>query len=382
MSRPSTDDTPRVRLRRVLAALALAPLVASLGGAAPVGAQGLAATGAVFTASNASDGNAVLFFRRNAAGRLTHLGDFATGGDGSGGGLGNQGGVALDTASRHLFVVNAGSDTVSVFGVEPRGLTLLDEEPSGGTSPISVTSYGDLVYVLNAGGDGNIAGFELAVDGTLSPLAGSIQPLSGAATGPAQIGFSPDGRFLVVTEKGTNTIVTYAVGDDGVAAPPVVTTAEGITPFGFSFGHRGRLLVSEATGGAVAASTVSSYELLSDGTLDAITSALATTQSAACWLVATGNGRYAYVTNTGDDTVTGLEVARDGSLSLLDAGGVTAVAGGAPIDAALSRDGRFLYVLNGADDTLSEYRVGADGSLEPVAQLGGLPSSVNGLTAF
>jgi len=350
--------------------------------AVPSSAQRMGATGAVFTATNDAQANAVVVFRRGAAGQLVTHSVCPTGGTGSGGGLGNQGGLALDQPGKHLLVVNSGDDTVSVLGVGPRGLGLLDVEGSGGAQPISVTVHGDLVYVLDAGGDGNIAGFELAADGTLSPLLGSIRPLSGSGTGPAQIAFTPDGQFLVVTEKATNTIVTYRVENDGLPGNPVVTPSEGITPFGFSFSRRSRLLVSEATGGAAGQSTVSSYEILADGGLTPITSALATTQSAACWLVTTGNGRYAYVTNTASNSVTGLAVGRDGSMRLLQASGVNAVAGSAPIDAAVSRNGQYLYVLNGGDDTISAYAIHSDGSLGVLTTVGGLPASVNGLAAL
>lgn len=377
------DTTLSNRLRGALAlGAALFTLFVTAAAPLPASAQGLATTGAVFTATNEIHANAVVAFRRNAAGRLAWLGTYPTGGNGSGGGLGNQGALALDESGNHVLAVNAGSDTVSVFAVGPRGLDLLDQEGSGGTRPISVTVHGDLVYVLNAGGGGNIAGLQLATDGTLSPLAGSTRPLSGNATAPAQIAFTPDGRFLVVTEKATDTLVTYRVGDDGLPGAPVVTLSEGITPFGFSFDHRSRLLVSEATGGAPGASTVSSYDVLPDGTLEPITSALATTQSAACWLVTTGNGRYAYVTNTASGSITGLAVGRDGSLDLLQADGFTAPAGAAPIDAAVSRNGQYLYVLNGADDTISAYEIGADGDLTPLATVAGLPASTNGLAAF
>lgn len=369
----------------VAALLAGASLVAVLLLAAPASAQphGIGNTGAVFTATNAASDNAVLAFRRNAQGRLTFLDAYLTGGDGSGSGLGNQSALTLNEDADRLLVVNAGSDTVSVFGIEPHGLTLLDQEDSHGTTPISVTTYGGLVYVLNAGGDGNIAGFELADDGTLSFLMGSDKPLSGAGAGPAQIGFSPDGSVLAVTEKAANSIVTYLVGNDGLPSDPIVNTSEGSTPFGFDFGHRGRLLVSEAAGGAFEAATASSYEVLPDGYLEFITSELPLHQSAACWLVVTGNGRYAYTTNTGSDSVSGIAVDRGGHLSLLQSSGKSADAGDAPIDAAFSRNSRFLYVLNGGDDTLSAYEVGPDGSLSPISGvMMGLPSSTNGLAAF
>ena len=371
---------PRTVLAATGAAVLALLVLAGLG--TSVQAQGLANSGAVFTMTNAANGNAVLAFQRLANGRLHFLNSFPTNGDGAGAGLGNQGGVVLSEDGRNLFAVNAGSDSLSVFAVGPGGLTLVDVEPSGGSEPISVTNSGDLVYVLNRGGDGNIAGFELATDGTLSAISGSVRPLSESAPDPAQIAFSPDGRALVVTEKGTNRLVTYQVGQDGLPSDPIVNPSEGVTPFGFSFGHRNRLFVSEAFGGAADASTVSSYDLAADGSLIPITSALPTTETAACWLVITGNGRYAYTTNTGSGSVSGLHIARDGAVSLLDADGVTGQAGNTPIDAALSRNSRFLYVLNSTDHSLSAFAVGADGSLTPLPGVSGLPAGTNGLAAL
>lgn len=359
----------------------VAGLTALVVAATPAQAQGLAASGAVFTMTNAADGNTVLAFRRSARGRLSFLDAYDTGGTGTGAGLGNQGALTLDQSGNRLFVVNPGSDSVAVFAIRPSGLHLLDVAPSGGSQPISVTVEGDLLYVLNAGGDGNIAGLQVANNGTLLPLAGSTRPLSGSGTGPAQISFSPDGRVLVVTEKGTNSLVSYAVGDDGLPSAPVVTPSEGVTPFGFSFGKRNRLFVSEAFGGNPGASTVSSYQVEGDASVVPITSSLATTQTAACWLVVTGNGRYAYVTNTGSDSISGLELARHGEVSLLDADGFTAASDDRPIDAAMSRNGRFLYVLNGGDATLTAYRVRSNGSLRPLPGIGGLPAGTNGLAA-
>lgn len=348
--------------------------------AAPAAAQGAAAD--VFTSSNDANANSVLAFQRDPSGHLVPSGTYATGGAGTGTGLGNQGAVTLDRSGRRLLVVDAGSDTVSVFGVGPHGLRLLDTADSGGAQPISVTLHGDLVYVLNEGGDGNVAGLRLSPHGRLSPIDGSSRPLSVQGPDPAQVAFTSDGRFLVVSEKDTNTLVTYRVGVDGLAGDPVANASAGVTPFGFSFDNRSRLLVSEAAGGSAGASTVSSYDLQADGSLAPITSALATTQSAACWLIATKNGRHAFVTNTGSDTITGLAIGHDGSLTLLDPTGVSAPAGDAPIDAALSRSGRFLHVLNGSDDTISTYRVGPNGHLAPVETLGPLPPAVNGLAAL
>lgn len=96
----------------------------------------------------------------------------------------------------------------------------------------------------------------------LTPLADSTRPLSDAAASPAQISFSPNGRLLVVTEKATNRLATYTVDRDGRASGPMAYASAGMTPFGFAFTSRGYLIVSEAFGGAVDASAVSSYRLM------------------------------------------------------------------------------------------------------------------------
>lgn len=338
--------------------------------------------GLVLTATNDPAGNAVLLLLRNADGRLNPAGTFATGGAGTGAGLGNQGGLTFDEDGHRLLVVNAGSDDVSVLELGRHGMSVRDVESSRGMQPISVTQHRDLVYVLNAGGDGGIAGFHLGRRGDLEPLCDSERPLSGSGTGPAQISFTPDGKFLVVTEKATNTIVTYRMGRDGRPGDPVVSPSAGMTPFGFSFDHRGRILTSDAAGGMAGLSTVSSYEIRRDGRLETITGALSTTQSAACWLVTTPDGRFAYVTNTASSTVTGLDVDRRGRLELLESSGVTGTTGAGPIDAAISRNGRFLYVLNAGDRAISAFRIGRHGELDPIDFVDGLSASANGLAAL
>jgi 6-phosphogluconolactonase len=338
--------------------------------------------GAVYVMTNAA-ANAVLAYERGPDGSLSEPVSFATGGAGTGAGLGSQGALVLTGNGRWLLAVNAGSDELSVFLVTSKGLFLTDRASTGGDMPISVTEHRGVVYVLNAGGDGGITGFRLLPWGRLWPIHGSKQPLSGAGTGPAQVEFTPDGDFLVVTEKMTNSILTYAVDGRGAASRPRVQASAGETPFGFAFAGRDLLVVSEAFGGAPDASATSSYDIGRHGTLRAISASVGTTETAACWTVVSKNGKYAYVTNTGSGTVTGYEIGRSGSLSLLDADGVTGVTGpgSAPIDADFSGNGRFLYVLNGGNGTISGFSVDSDGSLEPAGGATGLPAGAVGIAA-
>ena len=344
-------------------------------------ARGGSEVGAVFTLSNSAAGNAVIAFGRSADGSLTPAGSFATLGNGTGAGLGSQGAVALSSDGQFLFAVNAASNTVTSFVVDGTHLTRVSTVASGGTLPISLTTYGGLLYVLNAGGTENITGFSIATSGALTLLPGSVQPLSGTGVGPAQVGFDPSGHWLVVTEKNTNLIDVYSVGQDGRASAPVVNTSAGQTPFGFAFNQQGVLIVSEAFGGAVDASAVSSYTLGSSGTLDVVSASVPTTETAACWVAVTNNGKFAYAANTGSASVTGFEV-RHASLAILNQDGKTGATGTTPIDAAVSRNGQFLYTLTAGSHSISAFGVRQnDGSLSAVGGADGLPVGTIGLAA-
>jgi 6-phosphogluconolactonase len=362
--------------------LPLLPLLLSLCGfAAPVLA-GNGDSGRVYTMTNAAGGNEILIFNHHPQQGLVSTGSVATGGDGTGSGLGNQGGVLLDEQNRWLYTVNAGSDSVSVFRVHNGDLALVDTVASGGSLPVSLTRHNDLLYVLNAGSD-SIAGFTVNDDGTLSPLAGSVRGLSGAGTAPAQIGFTPWGDTLVVTEKATTLITTFSVDADGLPGPAVVNASAGATPFGFDFDRFGHLLVSEAAGGAPDASSLSSYRVQEDGTLTALASAVPTTETAACWVEMSRNEKYAFTTNAGSSSISAFESGHDGSLTLTTEDGVAATtgAGSAPIDLALSTRGNYLFALSAANGTIAAYRLVGNRELVPMPGVAGLPATINGLAA-
>jgi 6-phosphogluconolactonase len=366
------------RLRQL--ALVVVLTLAALSLAASASARGDGGGGAVYTLTNAADGNAVAVFDRGRDGSLTPEGTVSTGGRGTGAGLGSQGALVLDRD--RLFAVNAGSNTISSLEVDGDGVELEDVASSRGVRPISLTVHGPFLYVLNAGDattPANIAGF-LVFRGELIPLPGASRPLSTAAPDPAQIEFTPDGRVLVVTEKATNRITTYRVFF-GFASGPFAQQSAGQTPFGFAFDPRGRLIVSEAFGGATDASAMSSYDVSRSGAVSAIDPSVRTTETAACWVVVTKDGRFTYTTNTGSNSISGYAIGRDGDLTLLDADGKTADTGATPIDAALSRSSRFLYELSSGAGEIGGYAVNSDGSLDPLGAVGGLPAEAVGLAA-
>jgi VCBS repeat-containing protein len=354
--------------------------------AAPSAARSLRA-GAVYTLTNEVAANKVAIFYRAADGGLTPGDTVATGGTGTGAGLGSQGALALSRNGEWLYAVNAGSNNISVLRVGESGLEMVQKIDAGGSTPISLAIGDRLLYVLNAGGNGNIMGFTIGPRGTLTALSGSSRGLGGNATGPAQVGFSGDGDVLVVTEKAANAIVTYTIGRDGRPGQPMTHPSSGATPFGFDFARRDILVVSEATGNPAGGSAVSSYAVGDGGGVHVRTASLPDHQAAACWTVATESGRYAYVANAGSGSISGLRVDERGQLTLLNANGITATtgAGSHPTDEAMSLGSRYLYVLltpAAAAGGIAGFAVGADGSLQPVNTVTGLPmGSAAGLAA-
>lgn len=337
------------------------------------------APGLVYIETNSSTDNQVQVYSHGFDGALSLLASFSTGGYGTGAGLGSQGAVVMSDNGRFLYAVDAGSNDLAVFAVSGRGLRRIGRYGTGGTMPISVTAKQDLVYVVNAGGAGNIAGLRSRADGRLDPISSSFRTLSGEGVGPAQIQFSPQGDLLVVTEKGTNTIDTWPI-HNGRPGALVTSTSSGATPFGFDFDTRGHLIVSEAAGGAAGASSASSYRPF-QGHWSPISASAPTHQTAACWLAVSPNGRFAYTANAGSGTISGFSISRDGGLTLLMPNGLSGDTGSGshPVDMGFNRSGRFLYVLANGNGSIAEFRVSEDGSLTPIGTVTGLPLSAQGL---
>jgi 6-phosphogluconolactonase len=347
---------------------------------------------AVYALTNQESGNGIVVFNRAADGRLTQVGIAATGGRGAGNlpdneGLGSQGGLAFSRDGRLLFAVNGGSGDISVFAVQESGLTPVDRVSSNGPRPISVTSYGNLVYVLNnnrqSAGGGNITGFTIGANNHLTPLTGSTRPLSSdKGVDAGQVLFSPNGDLLVVTEKATNRLVTYTVASSGLTAGPIPNAAGGETPFALAFASANLFVTADANRDAPGKGTVSSYGVGGQGSARVVSNAVPNGQTAACWIAATGDGRYAYAVNGGGTTVSGYRVGQDGRIALLNANGVTGQVGKGPRDIALSADSRFLYVLNTLSGTITSFAVQADGGLQPLGDFGKVPiPGANGLVA-
>ena len=265
-----------------------------------------------------------------------------------------------------------------MFAVEKDGLRLTDRVASGGATPTSVAIRRNLVYVLN-NGTPNIAGL-VTEDGQLVELEGSARRLSAEDADPAQVAFSPDGRTLAVTERGTNSISTFAVDTQGLATGPTTIRSSGQTPYGFAFTEDGAMIVTEAFGGAIGAASASSYSITDPGMLAPVSGSVGDTRSEVCWAAVSDDGRFAYVTNFGDGTISSYEIARDGGLRLRDAVAGSTRSGDKGIrDEAITRDGSYLYAIDADAQQLLGWSIQSDGALVSIGAFDGVPPTVAGL---
>jgi 6-phosphogluconolactonase len=320
--------------------------------------------GSVYSMTNDPSGNEIVVYSRDAKGSLSLEGAFSTGGLGSGGdldALGSQGSVMMSKDRRWLLAVNAGSNEISVFRIVPEGLVLVDRADSGGVYPVSLTLYHDLLYVLN-NGTPNIVGFFLNHRGKLTPIGNSTRSLAGSAF--SQIGFDNRGDWLVITDRGNQKILVFSVGKYGrPSTVPAISNSVGPGPFGFVFDRGNHLVVSEAAAGAV-----SSYEILSDGTLETVSGSVENNQMATCWITVNGRGQV-FTANTGSNTLSAYKVfPRKGALTLARE---VAGQGTLPLDLDITADGRFLYVLNAGAGTVGMFGITPWGTLVNLGEVEG-----------
>lgn len=369
----------------VLATVAAATVAVSLASASQYGTSGAEAERAVFVQGNELGGNTIHVFARDDQGKLKPGGTYATGGRGGDqvdaptDSLASQGSLVYDHASGLLLGVNAGSGTLTSFRVE--GTKLKDRRiiDTGGEFPSSIAVRGKVAYVMNAGGEGSVQGYRITAKG-LVPMRGSFRSLGLANedvprfdTSPGEVEITPDGRNLVVTTKGNDTVEVFPLKRNGLPAvtEPVVNKSAGNVPFAISFDRSGsRMLIAEAE-----KSTVTTYKVEHNGTLKVLQKPLANGQEVLCWLERAGD--HFYGGNTGNSTVTGYRMDKHGRLALTNEVGVAtppSAKSQGVIDIAVTGDEKFVYVQNATSGTIDGFRVEKNGSLTKVTTAEGLPA--------
>jgi 6-phosphogluconolactonase len=332
--------------------------------------------GHLYVNDNTAPVNTIAGFDRHADGTLTPIpgSPFATGGAGTGKGIGSQGALQMAPGGHELLAVDAGSNEISrlLIGRDGRlwpvpGGTI----SSGGNEPVSIAVARGLVYVANAGaGASNYTGFAWDRFGQLRPIPGATFTLPDAAQ-PGDVLINSTATRLVGTRVGTSQIDSFTIDWRGGLhpAPGSPFAAQGPGPFGSEFDpvNPDQVFVSNAHGGA-GAGTVSAFEDGPQGVLSSIgASPFPNGQTAPCWVEISRDGRHLFAVNTATPSVSSYRIRRSGALRLIEntpfSG--TNAATLSPFDARLSPDGSSLWVVDDGGPAVSGFAV-TDGHLTEI----------------
>ena len=358
----------------------------------------LAAQEFVYVESNVQspNGNTILAFRRNADGTLAQIpgSPFPAGGSGvqdtslGVGSYESDQNIWIDSTRKLLFAVNSGSDTIAAFHIHHNGsLQPVEGSPfsSGGTNPVSIGQFGDILFVVNKNGDPprvsntfpNYTAFRILHDGSLRPVENSTvgvalgsSPTQALVVPKAELMFGADlfGGLLQsfrIEENGSihqNPPLPLVTSDFTSAAPPL---PDGLWP------HPNLPLLYV---GYVAANRLGVYRWNEDGRLSFIRT-VPNNGVAICWVRVNRRGTRLYTSNT---------VSASGDTSTLSTYDITdpenpveiqtpqLIGQGNARQITLSDDEKFLYAItgrfstkipNGQGNALHIFAIQEDGTL-------------------
>lgn len=361
------------------------------------------ATRYVYTANNFTEGNGIHGYRVSNSGALQELpgSPFATGGFGDGASPFSQNGIVVSANQRLLFVVNQGSDDISVFHILRNGrLIPVHGSPfaTGGEFPVSLAISGNVLYASHLGPatgpvDGvcegcELRGFRVRGNGSLRPIGGSTISLETAPSGfPLAVQFNPAGDVLF----GSRFVFSEAYGPDvpelfsyqlnrrsGLLTEspgsPFTLRAGSNQPIGFAFSpvHPSQLFVANSVSDTPELQgTMSTYLMAASGQIAELDfSPVAANNEAGeaiatCWADFTSNGKNLYATNTTTDNVSRFTVDNAGKVQLEEIINVPPfdAVNDSPVDMLVTDDDQFLFVLQTLVGSVAGWRIQDDGTL-------------------
>jgi 6-phosphogluconolactonase len=298
------------------------------------------------------------------------------------GGLVNPSFLAFDRSQRFLYTIHGDSSEISAYAIDPQTgqLSFINQQSTNGKNPVHLAfdPTNRFVVVPNhitstlavlpidpgTGALGEVVDL-VKLEGMIGPHR-TEQPFAK----PHQTEFAPDGRFIVVPDKGLDRVFTFGLdpttGKLFPADPPSVVPRETSGPRHVAFNPSGTTayVVNELN------STVTTYRY------DALRGGLMPVQivptlpssftgnSRASEIGVSADGRFVYASNRGFDSIAVFSV--DPGNDTLTAVDYTPSEGRTLRFILLDPSGRFMYVANEDSDSIVKFDVNATtGQLTP-----------------
>ena len=306
--------------------------------------------------------------------------------------------LAVHPSRRFLYAVGevgnfggrkSGAVSALAIAADSGKLTLLNQQPSGGTGPcyLTVDNGGKNVLVANYG-SGSVCVLPVGDDGRLAEPSQVIQhtgsgPNLKRQAGPHahSINLDPAGRFAFAADLGLDKILVYgfdaAKGKLAPNDPPAASVAAGAGPRHFAFHPTGRFayVINEMASTVTAFSYGADRGILSEvqtvSTLPGGFSGSSTTAEVRVH----PSGKFLYGSNRGHDSIAIFAI--EAETGKLTPAGHQPTQGRTPRNFAIDPGGMYLVAANQGSDSLVVFRIDPKtGGLAPTGVTAEVPSPV------
>lgn len=362
-------------------------------------------SGAAFFITNEPSGNFIISADIGTDGKLSLRQAISTGGAGLHGKSGDvdgpdplfsQGAIKASAAANMVATVNPGSNTISLFSVDPKNAASLkkvgDPIGSGGEFPVSLAfnKAGNMLCALNGGEVNGVSCFKVDKAKGLVPAAGTNRPLNVNQTTPANgpagsvshIVFSEDGKQLVASVKGVpptpGFLAVWDVSADNTLSKAFKSVAPpkgGLLPFSMTVIPGKNAILSTDPGVG--------FDIIDMSAANSTKSSAVTIQgqSATCWSSFSPKTGNFYLTDIGTSLVT--EVNIDNNLKGTIVKQYSQGNNSATIDNDIATIGGkdFMYVLSANASRVDVLALNAPGQAQNIQRLDlAGPAKASGVT--
>jgi 6-phosphogluconolactonase len=307
--------------------------------------------------------------------------------------------LTVASNEKDLYAVNELSEfdgkksgAVTSYSLDPKSgkLTQLNQVPSGGADPcyVSFDQSGKYLLVANYTG-GSVSTFPVAPDGRVGSASAFVQhsgsgPNKERQEGPHAhyIAASADNRFVFVVDLGLDEVVVYrfdpAKGSLTPNDPPFVKVAPGAGPRHLAFHPNGKFayVLNEVDSTVTVFANDSRNGSLSTlQTLPTIPKGF-TAHNDTAEIVVHPSGKFLYVSNRGHDSIA--EFTINPAKGTLTFAGDFSTQGKTPRNFALDPTGKFLLAANQESNTIVAFRIDqSSGTLTDTGQVAQVPAPVD-----
>lgn len=280
--------------------------------------------------------------------------------------------LALDHENRFLYSVHADESYTSAFAIDAASgrLTFLNRQENGGTNGVHLAvDPSNRFLVVSNYASGSMAVLPINRDGSLAPRSGLVDlpgspgphPTQQTSSHPHHNPFDPQGRFLLVPDKGLDRIFAFKL--DGVsgtlisADTPSVAAQPGAGPR--HAGFHPTLPYAYVLNELDSTLAVYAYDSQNGGLarrqlLSTLPDGFTGTNTTA-EIAVHGSGRFLYGSNRGHDSITAFTI--DQTSGMLTPLGWTPTGGERPRYFGLDPSGTFLYACNESSHSIVAFRI-------------------------